>query len=819
METTPYYGNIREEELKNRVAADWFADYTTHIIGNIDFCVAVPQREPSIFGFESLMWAEAKLGTKQDIYASFEQLILTIGRASTVNNYNAPVFLGAFDAEKIAFIGFHDILDILYDHDIDWTVAPSDHTSKEFLRIYPRVKGILERTMLLFRFGADAKALRAFIKANFKTGLGRSSRMSINKNNFTSVYQKWAEYVKPSISVDWEAAKKSDRPILDADFYLADLLSADNKTLRDKLFVVINGDHYELNRKLDDLGMLSSQTAWFKDGRVAYDRFWNHFDRPPREEYWNYIIDRRDLLVPQDVRERKGSFFTPHRWVELSQQYIAAALGENWQDEYTVWDCCAGTGNLLAGLANKYNVWASTLDQADVDVMMERIDNGAALLKSHVFRFDFLNDSFDKLPDGLRKIIDDPESRRKLLIYINPPYAEAGNRKVIAAGGGEQKTNVAVSNLTYKKYLDSIGIAGRELFAQFFIRIYKEIQNCHLAEFSKLKILQAPNFQKFRQEFRARLVSNFIVPANTFDNVKGQFPIGFFIWDLGDKQVFGHTVSDVYDSSGNLVGHKGFYSCDGERSINDWMIETRNHPGEKKIGYMSCRSHDFSNVSYNFVMNDKRQMKSPRGTWVTDYNLRETAIYIAVCHSIPATWLNDRDQFLYPNDGWKEDKEFQGDCLAYTLFSNANNIKSSEGVNHWIPFTEEEVGAQEKFESRFMSDYIRGKVKRELKEGEQGSMFGDDAEAKPVAFSAAAQAVMDAGRELWRYYHVQPGANPNASYYDIREYFQGRDEKGRMNADSPDAQYTRLLAALRAAHKALAARIEPRVYACGFLKR
>jgi hypothetical protein len=64
-------------------------------------------------------------------------------------------------------------------------------------------------------------------------------------------------------------------------------------------------------------------------------------------EYWDYIIDRRDLLVPQNIRERKGSFFTPQKWVALSQQYIADVLGEDWQDEYYVWDCAAGTGNLF----------------------------------------------------------------------------------------------------------------------------------------------------------------------------------------------------------------------------------------------------------------------------------------------------------------------------------------------------------------------------------------------------------------------------------------------------------------------------------------
>ena len=38
----PYYpSTIREEELKNRVAADFFGAYDcTRIVGNIDFCVS-----------------------------------------------------------------------------------------------------------------------------------------------------------------------------------------------------------------------------------------------------------------------------------------------------------------------------------------------------------------------------------------------------------------------------------------------------------------------------------------------------------------------------------------------------------------------------------------------------------------------------------------------------------------------------------------------------------------------------------------------------------------------------------------------------------
>ena len=36
-----YPKNIREEELKNLIAKDWFSAYdTTHILGDIDFSVA-----------------------------------------------------------------------------------------------------------------------------------------------------------------------------------------------------------------------------------------------------------------------------------------------------------------------------------------------------------------------------------------------------------------------------------------------------------------------------------------------------------------------------------------------------------------------------------------------------------------------------------------------------------------------------------------------------------------------------------------------------------------------------------------------------------
>lgn len=60
--------------------------------------------------------------------------------------------------------------------------------------------------------------------------------------------------------------------------------------------------------------------------------------------------------------------------------------------------------------------------------------------------------------------------------------------------------------------------------------------------------------------------------------------------------------------------------------------------------------------------------------------------------------------------------------------------------------------------------------------------------------------------------------NVNASMYDIREYFQGRNDKGKMNNKSDDETYMALITALRDKLKLLAKKIEPKVYEYGFLK-
>jgi hypothetical protein len=536
------YNNIREEELKNKISKDYFNAFDcTKIIGNVDFCVAQPQAFAKEIEQDTQfsLWAEAKKG-KADIYKSITQLIITIGKARTFDKFLPPAYLGAFDAEKIGFIPYNTISDLFYINDFNWNVAPSNHETKEFLMVLEKVKVIIDNYTLLFFFDNDSIEINEFIKSNLFSGKSESNKIKIDKNNFLVIYSKWITTVRPTIEANWDKLKNAKKSILDCDFFLADLLSQDNISFKDNLFVVLNATIYRTNKEHNDYGGLDFTEFGFSDNQKAYNQFWNKYERPPNELYWDYILERRELLVPQDVREEKGSFFTPRIWVEKSQEYLTRYLGENWQDDYYIWDCAAGTGNLMSGLTNKYNIYASTLDRQDVDVMKDRILNGANLLVDHVFQFDFLNDSFDKLPKGLKEIIDNPEKRKKLVIYINPPYVEGDSR--IGKGRKEiQKTVI------HDKYQNELGKASGELFAQFFMRIYKEINGCILGEFSTLKILQAPNFATFRANFLAKLETMFIIPADTFDNVKGKFPIGFMVWNTAKKEKFEFCTTDVYN--------------------------------------------------------------------------------------------------------------------------------------------------------------------------------------------------------------------------------------------------------------------------------
>ncbi|MBM0597230.1 hypothetical protein JQ289_07050 [Helicobacter pylori] len=814
------FSNLNEEPLKNQIKAEFFKDKKFLYSGDkIDFMLSYKHSNATL----PILWGEAKRGDFDDLDKAFTQLLLTIGRHKLYTHHTPP-YLCAFNAFRMEFIAFNDtITSFFYKSDIDFSITPSNHNTEGFKHALDAFKAMKPHKRV-FDFKTQSQECKEFIKKYLNSN-HLLNKIQIDKNNFFTIYQKWLEIVKPTIDINWEAAKA--KGILDADYYLADLLSDGDKTIIEKLHTILRSSHYKLNRGVNELGKMDFMEVGFTDSQQAHQEFWSVYERPPKSEFQASILERRDLLVPSDVRERKGAFFTPKIWVEKSQEYLAKALGQDYQEDYIIWDCAGGTGNLLRGLWNKANLYLSTLDHNDVAIVKDlAAKNHLKLLENHVFQFDFLNDDFfsDKTPKSLQEILKDEEKRKKLIIYINPPYAEAGN-KAKMSGTGEHKAKVARNNKVYETYKDLLGSGANELFAQFFMRIYKELDGCIMASFSTLKYLNSSNFKKFREVFKAKFLEGFMVPADSFDNVTGQFPIGFLVWDTATPPPLKPTNAlnlEVFDSLGEFLGYKNIHSCNKVLFLADYLQKFQPTKKDTILGYLDPGRNSFQHQNLVHIsVIDKSEQSHVKYFPIITTTILLVSVFFSIRHCIKATWQNDRDQFYAPyDDAFQDDSEFKSNCLIFMLFHTQNRITTTQGTNHFIPFSETEVNAKERYSSHALLDFLKGGIKEE-----GDSLFlNAKKENKPLKFSPCASRVFDAGREIYRYYHTQDftnrSYNANISLYDIKEFFQGRNAQGKLNlpAKAKDGYYKQLYANLQDALKDLAKEIQPKVYEYGFLR-
>jgi len=128
------------------------------------------------------------------------------------------------------------------------------------------------------------------------------------------------------------------------------------------------------------------------------------------------------------------------------------------------------------------------------------------------FQYDYLNDDItesgvvdysltNKVPQELQQAIADAKAKKKgakkILVLINPPYAEAMNVDNITESAGknsEQKSGVATTKIG--ALMGDLGYASVELFVQFLVRIQKEIPRLYCCDVQQAQIRQCPQFQR-----------------------------------------------------------------------------------------------------------------------------------------------------------------------------------------------------------------------------------------------------------------------------------------------------------------------------------
>ena len=218
------------------------------------------------------------------------------------------------------------------------------------------------------------------------------------------------------------------------------------------------------------------------------------------------------------------------------------------------------------------------------------------------------------------------------------------------------------------------------------------------------------------------------------------------------------------------------------------------------MGSMICKGNDFQNSAKSTALLSSGY-NSAGAFFVTEKNLPKASVVFCVRRLIKPTWLNDRDQFMQPSQPLSE--EFKSDCLVWMLFNGSNLTAGADGLhwndrewsltNHFIPFTETEVGAKARFESDFMVRYM-----------------------SDMKFSPEAQAVLDEGRKLFQRFHGISFPNKirqdfklgraDAGWYQVRQALNAYSDIELTDFDT-----------FKAAYSDLSEKLRPKVFELGFL--
>ena len=514
------------------------------------------------------VWFEAKEASTPPI-VMFAQLLVYV-RAARKRGEAIPGFLAVIDREKAAIMPAELALPILDDKAIVWPKSGSA-AGKE---LAAQIAHYVETHYVVYDIAHHEKEFIGAVRSAIREG--RIIRTPITPDNLRQVFDKWVGMVGSELGVD----NAADYAVL----FFADIMHDGTNSAITSLPVRLLND----GGKPVFLRVRDGKT-WELASERGYRNFWQIYHRPPEQKHRHYLLERRDSLLPLDEQKFKGAYYTPLHIVDKAYDQLTATLGPDWQERYIIWDMCCGVGNLEVKHSNYRNVFMSTLDQEDVDIMRA----SKTCVGATIFQYDYLNDDItdfgeidyslsSKVPFELRQAIADAKAGKKgakpILVLINPPYAEAtGGGLAVALDKSSNKGGVASTKFA-RTGMSGYGKATNELFMQFIARIDREIPRSVLAIFSKLKYVCTPTLNDFRNLWRAEYLGGFAVHSKVFDGLAGDFPIGFLIWDTAQNSPVRSVEAFALDKTGKVIGEKTFLNYDGLSLLTDWVSRTRLSP-------------------------------------------------------------------------------------------------------------------------------------------------------------------------------------------------------------------------------------------------
>lgn len=453
-------------------------------------------------------------------------------------------------------------------------------------------------------------------------------------------------------------------------------------------------------------------TKSFGDVYVNTDKFiafFSHFDGEQysirEKEKLTAIVDR---IVEDETRRRKGEFFTPTIWVDEAHKMISEAFGENWKEEYIVWDPACGTLNLTRDYKFK-ELYCSTIEESDLKTAEQMKYNPEAVK----FQYDFLNDGIkdekidiegdDKLPEGLKRALLEG---KKMIVLMNPPYGRSGNNK----RDGKQKSGISDSRLADMMKSENWGGSSSQLYTQFLYRFYKtDKNNTNICIFAKSLYKTGSSFKGFRNNFykKFKYIDGMLFSASHFDGVSTTWGIDFSLWKNGieSRKTLNIKIKDINSNYQiEYLYDKEIY--DPINILSDWIIQKNliidDYPklsnslsiSETKYGCGLAQNYFSTLISHsNNVMENSQSVYILNGGitrnvgkyFVNSNNILNICSIFSSRKTITgkyANWINDKDEYMAPDETHPLWNQFQWDSIVYSLFNTSSNQSSLRQIDY-----------------------------------------------------------------------------------------------------------------------------------------
>ena len=453
-------------------------------------------------------------------------------------------------------------------------------------------------------------------------------------------------------------------------------------------------------------------TKSFGDVYVNTDKyvsFFSHFDGEQYsirdKEKLTSIVDR---IVEDETRRRKGEFFTPTIWVDEAHKMITESFGENWKEEYIVWDPACGTLNLTRDYKFK-ELYCSTIEESDIKTADQMKYNPEAVK----FQYDFLNDGIvggkidiendPKLPDGLKLALLEG---KKIIVLMNPPYGRSGSNK----RDGESKSGIASSLVGDIMKIEKLGGSSSQLYTQFFYKICElnRAWNINICVFSPPLFLSGSSFLNFRNKYFNffGFISGFLMNASEFDGTS-DWGLSFTMWSNPNKiRDFSLNVKKSSDF-GQIsdISNKFIYAVNDNSLSSNFInqdIKTIEFPKfTSALNYKESKfGSEFVKDAFGILVSNSNSVsKNSQSVYIVSGGITENvgkyfitkdnfinclSVFSArrLISGIFSNWINWCDEYMVPNESHTLWQQFQYDSIVYSLFESKSNQSSLRQIKY-----------------------------------------------------------------------------------------------------------------------------------------